>query len=184
MAIQGGWLVLNHAKYRQMLRDQERKEYKADWIRERRNLSPERSHSSGSSEPPAQFPYGAGSFKDELTKNYFNSEWVPYRKCVGKKPKDWNRMFTKQAEWLSKFNFHMAKEIIDQSIRNNWQGLFDLKGEKAFGRQMSVFEIDKRLEAIRDEINKIFRKNGNKRVEGDGIDELKARKAELEKQRL
>jgi len=51
-------------------------------------------------------------------------------------------------------------------------------------RQMSVFEIDKRIEAINVEINKIWNKNGGKRMNSDGIDELKQRKADLQKQRL
>ena len=52
---------------------------------------------------------------------------------------------------------------------------------KTVERQMSAFEIEKRCGAIGEEINKIFRQNGNKRVEGDGIDELKNRRDELKR---
>jgi hypothetical protein len=34
--IDGGWRILNHAKYRRMLNEEERKEYKAKWIAEKR----------------------------------------------------------------------------------------------------------------------------------------------------
>lgn len=47
-------------------------------------------------------------------------------------------------------------------------------------RQMSAFEIEKRKQAVTDEINKIFRRNGSKRTDGDGIDELKKRRDELQ----
>lgn len=35
-AIDGGWLILNYEKYRKMLSEEERKEYKAKWIRQKR----------------------------------------------------------------------------------------------------------------------------------------------------
>jgi hypothetical protein len=49
-------------------------------------------------------------------------------------------------------------------------------------RQMSAFEIEKRTKAIAEEINTVFKRNGSKRVEGDGIDELKNRRNELQRQ--
>lgn len=49
-------------------------------------------------------------------------------------------------------------------------------------RQMSAFEIEKRTAAIVDEINKIWKKNGGRRLDGDGIDELKKRRDDLQKQ--
>lgn len=47
-------------------------------------------------------------------------------------------------------------------------------------KPMSAFEIEKRKQAISEEINKIFKSNGSKRVEGDGIDDLKKRRDELQ----
>lgn len=49
-------------------------------------------------------------------------------------------------------------------------------------RDMSAFEIEKRCSAISQEINETFKRNGSKRVEGDGIDALKQRRDELKKQ--
>ena len=78
--------------------------------------------------PP--LPYGAGSFKDARSLQYFNRQWVPYRKGLGKKPKDWGLMFTRQAQWLCQYDYWSAKEIIDQSIRNGWRGLFETRNSK------------------------------------------------------
>ena len=36
-------------------------------------------------------------------------------------------MFAKQVEWLKPFGEAMAIQILAQSIRNGWQGLFELK---------------------------------------------------------
>lgn len=49
-------------------------------------------------------------------------------------------------------------------------------------RPMSAFEIKKRQDAITEEINRIFKRNGSKRIEGDGIEELKKHRAELQHQ--
>lgn len=49
-------------------------------------------------------------------------------------------------------------------------------------RPMTTYDVEKRTKAISAEINKIFKRNGGKRVENDGIDELKKRRDELQKQ--
>jgi hypothetical protein len=54
-------------------------------------------------------------------------EWKKFRRGLGKKPKDWNTMFHKQALWLCDFTEQTQLAILDQSMRNGWQGLFELK---------------------------------------------------------
>jgi hypothetical protein len=54
-------------------------------------------------------------------------------------------------------------------------------GRNSQPRQMSAFEIEKRCAAITERISKIFRANGSKRVDGDGIDELKNKRDELKR---
>jgi len=54
------------------------------------------------------------------------AEWVSIRRAM-KAPKDWHKMFVKQLEWLERFGPDIATEIINQTIRNGWQGLFELK---------------------------------------------------------
>lgn len=67
---------------------------------------------------------------------------------MGKKPKNWDKMFDKQCQWLTQFNEADQIEIIDQSIRNNWQGLFEPKRDKSDKnkRPTAMSELDKRLE--------------------------------------
>lgn len=55
-------------------------------------------------------------------------KWMDCRRTQGKKPKDWNAMFAEQFEWLSNFSEDVKIEILSQSIRNNYQGLFEPKG--------------------------------------------------------
>ncbi len=52
-------------------------------------------------------------------------EWMQFRLGLGKKPKDWVKLFTEQVQWLSHFPEHEQIEILSQSIRNGWQGLFE-----------------------------------------------------------
>lgn len=64
-----------------------------------------------------------GSFLTGESLRVFNEEWIPVRKAMGKKPKDWQTMFLHQAKWLSQFNPSDQLEIMSKSIRNNYQGL-------------------------------------------------------------
>jgi hypothetical protein len=52
-------------------------------------------------------------------------EWQQVRRAMGKKPKNWHRMFQKQLDYLDQFGINGAIESINASIRNNWQGLFE-----------------------------------------------------------
>lgn len=54
-------------------------------------------------------------------------KWMTVRKGRGKKPLDWSDMFAEQYKWLQDFPEADRVEILSQSIRNNWQGLFPLK---------------------------------------------------------
>jgi hypothetical protein len=57
-------------------------------------------------------------------------DWVKVCKAMRNKPKNWESMFHEQAEWLQKFSESDQIEILSQSIRNNWQGLFPPKRDK------------------------------------------------------
>lgn len=59
------------------------------------------------------------------------AEWQKYRRGMGKKPKDWDAMFGKQAEWLAEFAPEVAVEIMKQSMRNNWRSLVEPKAGTA-----------------------------------------------------
>lgn len=53
-------------------------------------------------------------------------EWIEYRKSIKKKLPDIKKTF-EQIVKLSGNNIEVAQKIIDQSIANGWQGLFELK---------------------------------------------------------
>lgn len=53
------------------------------------------------------------------------AEWVEFRMSL-KKVKRWDLLFSKQLQWLENRPIPQAIAILDQSIRNGWQGLFEL----------------------------------------------------------
>lgn len=54
-------------------------------------------------------------------------KWVDFRVGLGKKPRDWGALFQEQLTWLAGKPKTQRTEIISQSIRNGWQGLFEPK---------------------------------------------------------
>jgi hypothetical protein len=58
-------------------------------------------------------------------------QWMTVRRGMGKKPKDWGVMFGEQLKWLKAFGAMEAVEILNQSIRNNYQGLFERNKKNA-----------------------------------------------------
>ncbi len=61
--------------------------------------------------------------KSESVRERFK-KWIEIRKSQGKKPKDWDSMFSEQCEFLKQFDEAGQIEAISASIRGNWQGLF------------------------------------------------------------
>lgn len=133
-----GWLIVNYKFYRQ-IRDQEvRREYFRD--AQRRSRAKRRKvKDSGLTDvdvvdevgqvvtSPSSSSYLL-SLKEGVRGRF--EEWVPVRKAMGNKPKNWDAMFSKQVAWLHQFNETDQIEILDQSIRNNWKGLFPPKRDK------------------------------------------------------
>lgn len=76
------------------------------------------------------------SFPTNLNNGDFKpvwEEWMIFRK--GKKAcKNFDSLFSKQLKWLSGFGAAIAIEMLNQSIRNDWQGIFELKtaGDRRF----------------------------------------------------
>lgn len=74
------------------------------------------------------YPAGAGDeFRDLF------GRWVEFRKGLGKKPKDWHAMFQEQLDWIGRQPRAHWQEIISQSMRNGWQGLFEPKQQPKRG---------------------------------------------------
>lgn len=55
-------------------------------------------------------------------------DWVRHRRGF-RKVKDWRVLFQEQLVWLAQFAEPVATEIVANSVRNGWQGLFELKGK-------------------------------------------------------
>jgi hypothetical protein len=71
--------------------------------------------------------------------------WIAFRKGLGKKPKDWDAMFSEQATWIKQFPEKEAVEILSASIRNGWQGLFPPKqahSNEGLPRPKTKFDLE------------------------------------------
>lgn len=126
-----GWQIVNYEHYRDIkdketlrgyFRDKKRSQRKALKLKEKQ-MSKTTLDSNGQSLTPVSVSYS--SLKEGVRGRF--EQWMKFRRGLGKKPKDWDAMFEKQAEWLSKFEEKTQSEILDQSIRNGWQGLFEPK---------------------------------------------------------
>ncbi len=110
--------------------------------------------------------YPAGSGGDFVL---LFEKWISFRKGLGRKPKDWHALFQEQLDWLEKQPEDEWKEILSQSIRNGWQGLFEIKnngnGQHSPRRHLSFAEIEKRKGAIQAELNDQF-KSAQHRAQG------------------
>lgn len=84
-----------------------------------------------------RYPAGAG---DEFQKLF--GRWIAFRKGIGRKPKDWDALFQEQLDWFGKQPKGDWSEIISQSIRNGWQGLFDLKRQRNGARSDNPKPLD------------------------------------------
>ena len=183
-----GWQIVNYGHYRK-LRDQETmRSYFRDAMRKSRSKQKEKD----STERSRRRRRGLNALnfvKDALNTSAFISEWKAFLESRNAKRKP----VTKRAAELLLNRLaerpDSAVAALQMAIENNWTGFkwhwFDQQNaveKNGSGRQMSAFEIEKRTKAISEEISKIWKRNGNKRVEGDGITELKKRREELHKQ--
>jgi len=134
-----GWQVINYRHYRS-LRDKEMmRSYFRDSMRKSRAMK--RKHESVKDTGLT----GLTTFNDlsqSLTSASASSSslsvlvqepfrnWIQFRLGFGRKPKNWKAMFEKQIEWLKQYPDADQVEILNQSIRNGWQGLFPPKRDK------------------------------------------------------
>lgn len=62
-------------------------------------------------------------------------EWKTFRKSHKSKSKNYAIMFRKQMEMLSKYTAVEATGMLEESMRNGWQGLFPPKQQSNYGRR-------------------------------------------------
>lgn len=88
--------------------------------------------------PPPPPPKGGSPGLNAPIPLFLNAEpfkttwerWMRFRRTL-KAVKDWTTLFASQLKWLERFGPQVASEILEQSMRNGWQGLFELKGKAA-----------------------------------------------------
>lgn len=165
--VDGGWLVLNSKKYRDIVNKEKMKEQtRLRVARYRAKLSgnapvtvgnekvtPSEAASASASASASVHPKAASrpvelKVKDaldippELHSPTFTASWQKWMTArrAHKKPKDWNVMFAEQLEWLKQFGPATATEILSNSIRNGYQGLIEPKGRPAKPEQKQIQE--------------------------------------------
>ena len=131
-----GWQIVNYGHYRS-IRDQEvRRSYFRDYQRKRRrklkNVKYKKVNVVNTVENAASASASAYEIGGELREGVRAKfvEWTKVRRDMGHAPKDWDKMFRAQVRWLKKFSETDQLEVLDQSIRNNWRGLFEPKNQR------------------------------------------------------
>jgi len=129
--VDGGYLLLNGQKYRDMLRGQERRDYIRDKVAEHRKRVNKSKHGN-QCKPIAEAEAEAEvqAIPDKLRCNEeFLRKWEAWKavRRAKKKCKDFHLLFQEQLNWLATFTVPQAIECLAQSIRNDWQGLFPPK---------------------------------------------------------
>ena len=131
--IDGGFIILNYEKYRE--RDNTAAARQARYRERKRQHELELSGVAGNAVTgqdnavTSRFPSASASYSvlKEGVRGRF-MEWIKYRKENGKKVKDWTEFFTDQAKWLAEtFTEADQIEVLNQSMRNGWIGLFEPK---------------------------------------------------------
>ncbi|GAG12860.1 unnamed protein product, partial [marine sediment metagenome] len=67
-------------------------------------------------------------------------EWIEHKKAKKKKMPD--TTIKKQITFLSKYTLDEVKQIIDNSIQNDWAGLFELKNKGSSKKKTQADEVD------------------------------------------
>lgn len=138
-----GWLIVNYQHYRELASEEQRREKTRERVARFRQKKQRVTHSNApatkANDSPSSSASTSSSLKGESERDLFWPkwetprfkakflEWREIRTAMGKKPKSWFKMFQEQLIWLSQFSESIALEILSQSIRNGWQGLFEPK---------------------------------------------------------
>jgi hypothetical protein len=122
-----GWGIVNYEYFRKIAsQDQRREKTRLRVARHREKLRKSLAVTQCNAEvTPANDLPSASAYLSVLKEGVRGRflEWIPVRKAQGKKPKDWDAMFSEQVRWLQQFSESDQLEILSASIRNNWQGL-------------------------------------------------------------
>lgn len=158
--IDGGWELLNHAKYRKMASKEDSKAATAERVRRHRERNADVTPCNAPVTPcngdvtvrrdiaeaeaevdkkkrreSLSLPFVSDKFKEAW------NEWVNYRKTIKKKMTEMTMI--KQLSTLSKMGEPASIAAINQSIEKGWTGLFEAKNEpsKAKGSLLDGFGV-------------------------------------------
>lgn len=146
-AIDGGWQLLNHAKYRDMRDDEIRREYQREWDRKNRPArnpnEPDKSDKNRPQPTKAEAEADTEACKSKAKvaplalPPWLNVEtWTAYvqtRKAPARKPKSLQGAL-KKLEGFRAEGFD-PNEIVATSLANGWQGLFPPDARRGPGAQ-------------------------------------------------
>jgi uncharacterized small protein (DUF1192 family) len=130
-----------------------------------------------------------GESEGRLPKPKDQAEVVAYCESIGLPAKDANYFWNK---WIGDGFKNAGRPMRDwQAVIRSWRDAGHLPSQKNEAkhqqnsqRQMSVFEIDKRILAINDEINRLHREKDSNPNAADKIAELKSRRADLKRKKI
>jgi len=118
--IDGGWRILNYVKYRKMLSEAERAEYKAKWIRDKRRQMSTKSTNGDGNGQKSTVPSASSSvsFWEELKRN-------PLYKGV-----DVEREFEKAKQWCKRKRRNLTKRFFEGWLEKADRVLIELPPSK------------------------------------------------------
>ena len=107
------------------------------------------------------------------------NRWEPFRRTK-KNCKDWHTLFQEQLNWLGTFPEKTAIAMLTQSIRNGWQGIFEVKNGSAVAHQpekpTTIFALKAQKEAKEELARQIKNKHASEGPLGDTWDDPEQQK--------
>lgn len=182
--VPGGFMILNAEDHRKTLNREIRREQTRLRVAKHRALA---SSNSNTVTPALQSVTSASASEDASVckRKGTEQQCVQYCQSQGLTEDDGHWFFDKceGSGWKNS-----GKPIVDyQATIRSWKRILIFPSQKNGSnvqRQMSAFEIEKKIGYVSAEINAKFKRNGNQRIPGDGIDELKKRRDELQQSLL
>lgn len=123
------WFVVNGEKYQEMIQREIARENArnrtAKWRAKKKGKKPDIEDQEGPIPDPLEVP------ENLKTQPFMNAwqRWMTVRRGM-KKVKDWVAFFRTQLDWLADMGPEMATESLNNSIRNNYMGLFDPRDKR------------------------------------------------------
>ncbi len=157
--IDGGWRILNYMKYRRMLNEEERKEYKAKWIANRRDVDKSRQPSTLSTQAEAEAEAEGDRKADKRKRKPLSlAECVAYARTRGISASDAEAFFDSQESggWT-----RSGKALRDwEAALRTWKSNGWLASQRQSGNGKTLIRFQdrkKRREQIQDDLNSQFK---------------------------